>query len=952
MAPLVDVAFALGYGHVKFNAYRIDRLSGKIPGCIFGLPNISTLHASGNGLQGFLPQSPDSWSGSLRQLSLSFNTLTGSIPLPLQRHAASMIELDLEYNNLDGNIESLTVNESASWSLKLEVNRLSGDLPSRLAQVRGTLRLLAGNMFNCPERVRAENGMVSKEEVLPRADPDHKFYVCSSHSFNDFMTIFAGAMVLSAFYLVFQMLVYKKFERLRLLLRSSLFKSSEKRERCTTAAAAADGRGSTNNNTLHITSFTNALSDCRAVSILLGICSVFVLMPIYATIKRINEREFSMYQDQYAWIVSGIYITGAAPGVVLIIFWSVVLVLSVGCFFVVFQEKGGSTEAEALQRQLDSITMGLRQRAQTVLPYDHVDSPERQARPISIIRSQHIDAYPSQKQDPRWSSYHFGRRLSDCLLSSGLLNATIRLRLVLRLVFVASFYCFACLAGYVTYVSLIFFSNLDSEQQFALQLGLAVYRPFLFYLCMSLFSWRPLLFGVHPAMLETAPGFLRGGESAHLFFLVFDSIIAPCIAAALCNKTCFVASMSSGNKIDLQFNRAFQISKLKDDGVEESLASPISSTFLTEALQVTKLSYYPPFFYKYECTSSLIKIYSPTLIIGGIISAFCFPIFSHLARWLLDHVYQDHSVAAEKADLYVDADTDATPPIELSAHTLPPLGRLQYCLLLAVPPLRRRRWERRLLEKDPWTAAVDRWVPSTFVFINVNEVLLDVTKNLLLILSFGIVSPLVGLVLLLDVVSTCTRQQYLIMTFVDDSTKDDEVEVLNADCALAWQKRKNIVFRMRWVLILFPSLFFSLFIFDIVGDETGYIKGIWGPVLMLVLPSLCYFLTNRLFPKAFKRHAENIARGRFVPAVPALPRSSFAARQFLSMRLRIDSTSRREESCSSASPEQLELSPSQGNPILDDVLRQQRPPQSIEMVDFIPAPPELPSRHPPNVTDG
>ena len=40
-----------------------------------------------------------------------------------------------------------------------------------------------------------------------------------------------------------------------------------------------------------------------------------------------------------------------------------------------------------------------------------------------------------------------------------------------------------------------------------------------------------------------------------------------------------------------------------------------------------------------------------------------------------------------------------------------------------------------------------------------------------------------------------------------------------------------------WILIIFSSLFYSLFIFDIVSDSVGAVHGAWAPVLMACLPS-------------------------------------------------------------------------------------------------------------------
>ena len=49
-----------------------------------------------------------------------------------------------------------------------------------------------------------------------------------------------------------------------------------------------------------------------------------------------------------------------------------------------------------------------------------------------------------------------------------------------------------------------------------------------------------------------------------------------------------------------------------------------------------------------------------------------------------------------------------------------------------------------------------------------------------------------------------------------------------------------------WILIIFSSVFYALFIFDIVSDSVGAANGAWAPVLMACLPSLVTMAINCL----------------------------------------------------------------------------------------------------------
>ena len=100
-----------------FNGVTNKRaVPGSIPECIFSLSSLETLHFSGNGLTGSLP---NSISTSIQRLSASFNRLHGSLPDGLLQLA--LVELDLSHNKIDGTIKRN--NWDAEGFLSLKNNR-------------------------------------------------------------------------------------------------------------------------------------------------------------------------------------------------------------------------------------------------------------------------------------------------------------------------------------------------------------------------------------------------------------------------------------------------------------------------------------------------------------------------------------------------------------------------------------------------------------------------------------------------------------------------------------------------------------------------------------------------------------------------------------------------------------------------------------------------------------
>jgi hypothetical protein len=90
----------------------------------------------------------------------------------MQKH--SWFNLDLSYNKLTGTLStSFILPESAS--LSLQVNRLSGSVPSKLESLEA-INILDGNIFGC-----------NSNNELPQHDPTTATYSCGSNSTNYFL---------------------------------------------------------------------------------------------------------------------------------------------------------------------------------------------------------------------------------------------------------------------------------------------------------------------------------------------------------------------------------------------------------------------------------------------------------------------------------------------------------------------------------------------------------------------------------------------------------------------------------------------------------------------------------------------------------------------------------------------------------------------------------------------
>lgn len=160
------------------SAYQVSYpWHGTLPDCVFSLPQLTTLHLSGNGFVGTIPAALNI-SATFTGLSLSHNSLVGTIPLSIQTRVWE--SLDLSYNRLTGTLSAdfaasiaedvVAQNEVA---VSLDNNRLSGVIPHTVAQI-ANVSVLKSNLFMCK---------LDKSD-LPEHDHARSNYQCGSTSFD------------------------------------------------------------------------------------------------------------------------------------------------------------------------------------------------------------------------------------------------------------------------------------------------------------------------------------------------------------------------------------------------------------------------------------------------------------------------------------------------------------------------------------------------------------------------------------------------------------------------------------------------------------------------------------------------------------------------------------------------------------------------------------------------
>jgi Leucine-rich repeat (LRR) protein len=331
------------------NSYLLTRtLSGTIPSCVFAMPHLSSLHLSGNGLSGTLPSvftAPD-----LQDLSLSHNKLSGTIPSQIQEKTWHI--LDLSFNRFNGELlsnfsGSLTVHgshKSASGSLSLENNRLSGIIPDSFKHWAPDISVLGSNLFFCD----------LKHTQLPQHDSGRKTYQCASNSFDT--PYYAWVIALGICIVMFiasskarESLWYH--DNLPILHRASIncFMWVQAMHGKLQAAVSPKQLNSFETFSTKTTMFRRVVMLCDALlfgAVLVGLFTLVILAPMYAVLKQ----HYGTQTHNYGWVLSAAFLTGSTATGSMFAVLLVLMCTVIFLFYRVYEVRRKQVLQTALQR--------------------------------------------------------------------------------------------------------------------------------------------------------------------------------------------------------------------------------------------------------------------------------------------------------------------------------------------------------------------------------------------------------------------------------------------------------------------------------------------------------------------------------------------------------------------------------------------------------------------------
>jgi hypothetical protein len=215
-------------------------------------------------------------------------------------------------------------------------------------------------------------------------------------------------------------------------------------------------------------------------------------------------------------------------------------------------------------------------------------------------------------------------------------------------------------------------------------------------------------------------------------------------------------------------------------------------------------SYNPPFTYNYQCSSSFITYYAPTFLLLCLMRAFASP----LAQFALQQL---HRRAAPNTRWFAVLDSVLLPNLK------------------------------PIVPGEP--AQVNVFKP----FFDANQLLLSLFTYLALLLTFGAMFPPVALALLVTLLAVLHFNKLKISRFLCHALEQSQLDYVDAVEAESGRSGfPPVLERAVWMLVTVSCWFYTLFLFDTLGDAVGFQRAYWVLIVVPLMPLVLYVLWSTL----------------------------------------------------------------------------------------------------------
>jgi hypothetical protein len=802
-----------------FNSFTLKHyFTGNIPNCLFTMPSLTLLHVGGNGFTGSL-SALASISSSLVDLSLSYNQLTGTIPIVIQNR--SWENLDLSYNRLIGTLLSSISSISSGAALTLQVNRLSGSVPSSLLPARN-ISILNGNLFSC----------VFTENDLPSHDKDYQEYSCGSNTVNDLIYSWLILVILLPSILFF--VLYDRTEpSLWRTWRNRLFdwkKSLSSNEKL--------------RNLLRLQVFYEEL---RSFFSFLTLFCLVILLPTYFLLKEYDSS--ASYSYEYAWTVSGMLLCGETAAFTLFFIWFLIpgwVIFSMNRIshkmnripfesYTSNEPKNYLTSSGVDDEEPPSV-------ASSSLPSSSATSASAVSVDSSLYNSSicHTNTIPTAERS--------NNKPARSMVSSSWYDISV--------VYFLVFWNDLIVMSIVDFSYVYIVTSYGSLGVILATICLAVFRivanNILVWIAIPFMTKRFASLGflsqeAVTAWKEKKASNVRDYSPLDMSFLealtLVNNLVIPALAIIFILPDCFYNALFAPSSV----SSSYEYTTCDQYAVELGKGRVCFP-------KLQEISYSPPYIYSYQCSSKIVMYYVPVYIIMfGILGLFLPFLYVLLKLWY------DYLHSSLEKEGKTDTNRWKNRIYQLIHDFLPPSLRT-----LTSSPLSLQGDDDSILSKGRKSfvssfisritlgggrkedSEKERIVGSEngMIFSKL-KLSLQINSYLAIFVSFGVLFPPLALIVLLSILFATYFEELCLGYVLCESRKLGYAwyeKQINRDCE-GVDRSLHLTLWSTFSLTCACALY-AYIIFDTMGDTNGWKEALPLTIVMFFLPSLLYLLTN------------------------------------------------------------------------------------------------------------
>lgn len=752
-APSCRVPILNGIAGVNTYVLRTKAMHGSIPSCLFSMPFLNTLHISGNNLDGsiaIMDEAAFLENTLMDDLSLSHNRLTGTIPTALQQ-VKQWSGFDLGFNKFVGELYDGEEWYRTDAEVILDINRLSGRIPG-FYYAFSDVNMLQGNMFQCDGDGLHNN--------VPSSDPYHSQYDCGSGTADMAFYTWMSLVIFSVLVIVILACLRIRWKQTKssedtgawhrfmqhvdaVVEGLSTWRAIYRGERSISfhygadgvdkevalesgASASVDSRRSARSSVSeailqHIYKAGRLFHEMRVFSCRVTMFLAVVATPVYVSLTFYN----GSYEQQYAWTNSAAYLSGQDAALVLFALFSAALVV------------------------FDCLRAKIMSKMTTLFEESNSDG---------------ISGGMSSDPTPAYLMH---------LLSSLQAPSTI----ITILIIAVNITVVMLVNGFFVYLYL----QLSKTAALFLAVALAVFK----------LMWGFVLQTCIVRLLQSNTGkgdaniITMGNVWLYSSMMMFNTIVAPCLAALFASSSCFYYVFATPPNITSNY-RFMTCSSFYSLGCQDYEIAEHS------------FEYQPPFLYSYQCASALLVDYAYVFAYKYIIVGVLYPMVVIAVSFWLNHSIQQSTCRT------------------LCTAMLPPIWRT------GLP-----------------TQGMPAFASNGFVF-SAGDYAVRMAMMISTLLTFGTVLPYLAILICFAICSNTYLTQLglarLLETSATEDAQRDMVELVCLQCAKLFHAMRLAV----KPLPVLMTVFYGCFLFDTEGDREGAEKGFYFLLALMVLGLLLY----------------------------------------------------------------------------------------------------------------